>query len=142
MSPRRSVFSDPLVYEFDEGNEHGEVRHGAIGEALGKLLFVTYTSFEEGEAEVIRIISARKADTKRTSCVSKAFRRLPLKCDASWRRLDRLPDDQIDFSDIPKMTDEDWKRVRHYVGLHYYPGKKSVTIRLDDDMVKWFKTTR
>jgi len=58
------VFGDPLVYEFEEGNEHGEVRHRAIGKALGKLLFVAYTSFEEGEAEVIRIISARKAEPK------------------------------------------------------------------------------
>ena len=52
--------------------------------------------------------------------------------------LDKLPDDQIDFSDIPEMTEEDWNRP-HYVGLMYRPGKKSVTIRLDEDMVKWFK---
>lgn len=52
--------------------------------------------------------------------------------------LEKLPDDQIDFSDIPEMTEEDWKKP-HYVGLHYRPGKKSVTIRLDDDVVKWFK---
>ena len=53
--------------------------------------------------------------------------------------LARLPDEQIDFSDAPKMTDEDWNRP-HYVGLHYRPGKKSVTIRLDEDMVQWFKS--
>ena len=52
--------------------------------------------------------------------------------------LDRLPDDQIDFSDIPEMTEEDFKKP-HWIGLFYRPGKKSVTIRLDDDMVKWFK---
>jgi len=52
--------------------------------------------------------------------------------------LDRLPDDQIDFSDVPRMTEKDWKRP-HYVGLHFYPGKRSVTIRLDKDVVKWFK---
>jgi uncharacterized protein (DUF4415 family) len=47
-----------------------------------------------------------------------------------------LPDDQIDFSDIPE-------RIEHngpvYVGLMYRPGKTSVTIRLDSDMVEWFK---
>ena len=53
--------------------------------------------------------------------------------------LEAMPDDQIDFSDIPEMTDADWKRGPVYIGLHYRPGKKSVTIRLDDDMVKWFK---
>ncbi len=50
----------------------------------------------------------------------------------------KLPDDQIDFSDIPAMTEEDWRRP-HHIGLHYRPGKKSVTIRLDADVVKWFK---
>jgi uncharacterized DUF497 family protein len=58
------VFDDPHIYEFEEGNEHGEIRHRAIGEALGRLLFVAYTSFEEDGEEVIRIISARKAEPK------------------------------------------------------------------------------
>ena len=54
------TFGDPFVYEFEDGNEHGEARYRAIGEALGKLLFVSYTSFEEDGEEVVRIISARK----------------------------------------------------------------------------------
>ncbi len=47
-----------------------------------------------------------------------------------------MPDDQIDTSDIPE-----WSEIKGptYVGLHHWPGKKSVTIRLDDDVVKWFK---
>ena len=53
--------------------------------------------------------------------------------------LEAMPDDQIDTSDIPEMTEEEWKRGPTYVGLHYSPGKKSVTIRLDTDVVKWFK---
>ena len=50
-----------------------------------------------------------------------------------------MPDSEIDTSDIPEMTDEDWKRGPVYVGLMYRPEKKSVTIRLDADTVKWFK---
>jgi uncharacterized protein (DUF4415 family) len=53
--------------------------------------------------------------------------------------IDNLPDDQIDTSDIPEMTEEEWRSKTTYVGLHYRPGKKSVTIRLDEDMVKWSK---
>jgi uncharacterized protein (DUF4415 family) len=51
-----------------------------------------------------------------------------------------LPDDQIDLSDMPELTDEQLQRRPVYIGL--IPGsltKKSVTIRLDDDVVKWFK---
>ncbi len=51
--------------------------------------------------------------------------------------LDALPDDQIDFSDIPEMTEH---KGPIYVGLMYRPGKTSVTIRLDSDMVAWFKS--
>lgn len=50
---------------------------------------------------------------------------------------DKLSDDQIDVSDIPERTKYDGTV---YVGL--VPGplrKKSVTIRLDEDMVKWFR---
>jgi uncharacterized DUF497 family protein len=58
------IFDDPDIYEFEEGNEHGEIRHRAIGAVLGRLLFVAYTSFGEDGEEVIRIISARKAEPK------------------------------------------------------------------------------
>jgi uncharacterized protein (DUF4415 family) len=56
------------------------------------------------------------------------------------KRLDALtvmPDDQIDFSDIPERTDYNGPV---YIGLFPGPGtKKSVTIRIDEDIVKWFK---
>ncbi|HTT97713.1 MAG TPA: BrnA antitoxin family protein [Rhizomicrobium sp.] len=51
------------------------------------------------------------------------------------KALDKLSDDDIDFSDIPEWDGAD----PVYVGLMYRPGKKSVTIRLDEDMVRWFK---
>ncbi|MBV9989754.1 MAG: BrnA antitoxin family protein [Alphaproteobacteria bacterium] len=52
-----------------------------------------------------------------------------------------LPDDQIDFSDIPELTDQQIRNGPIYVGLFPMPGtrKKSITIRLDEDVVRWFK---
>ena len=47
------------------------------------------------------------------------------------------PDSKIDFSDIPERTG-----ARGPVYINLFPSlsaKKSITIRLDDDMVKWFK---
>ena len=58
------VFDDPHVLEIAEGNVSGEARYNAIGEALGELLFVCYASFEEEGDEIVRIISARKAEAK------------------------------------------------------------------------------
>lgn len=51
-------FDDPRVLEIDEGNTYGEAQ------ALGELLFVCYASFEEEGDEIVRIISARKAEAK------------------------------------------------------------------------------
>ena len=51
-------------------------------------------------------------------------------------RLAALPDDQIDTADIPEAPAESWKEARR--GL-YRPIKKPVTLRLDADVVSWFK---
>jgi uncharacterized protein (DUF4415 family) len=50
--------------------------------------------------------------------------------------LRNLPDDHIDVSDIPEKPEN----APVYAGLMYRPGKTSVTIRLDSDMVAWFKS--
>lgn len=52
--------------------------------------------------------------------------------------LRNLPDDQIDFSDIPERTDYNGPVYIGLIGAR--TGKKSVTIRLDADMVAWFKS--
>lgn len=47
-----------------------------------------------------------------------------------------LSDDNIDFSDIPEVTDfSGWQR-----GKFYRPVKQQLTLRLDADLVHWFKT--
>ena len=57
--------------------------------------------------------------------------------DRELRSLAALPDDQIDLSDIPEITEE---QFRHGIrGLFYRPLKKPVTIRLDVDIIEWLK---
>ena len=47
-----------------------------------------------------------------------------------------VPDDQLDLSDIPEITD--WSNaVRH--GQFYRPVKQQTSIRLDADVLAWFK---
>jgi uncharacterized protein (DUF4415 family) len=59
--------------------------------------------------------------------------------EAQMRYLAELPDDQIDTSDIPEITEEQWATARR--GAHFRPLKTPVTIRLDADVVAWFKQT-
>jgi len=51
--------------------------------------------------------------------------------------LEALPDDEIDTSDIPEISDEAWAGVQR--GALYRPLKQSVTIRLDADILAWFR---
>jgi uncharacterized protein (DUF4415 family) len=48
-----------------------------------------------------------------------------------------LPEDQIDTADIPEAPPENWIHAKR-PGL-YRPIKKPVTLRLDADVVTWFK---
>lgn len=49
--------------------------------------------------------------------------------------LEKLPEEQIDTSDIPEVGD--WSDAKR--GLFYRPVKQQLTLRLDADVVDWFK---
>ena len=60
---------------------------------------------------------------------------LPADMQAQVRALEVLPDDQIDTTDAPEILD--WSDARR--GVFYRPVKKQITLRLDADIVAWFK---
>ena len=51
-----------------------------------------------------------------------------------WERLNAMSDEDIDTSDIPELDDNFFQQAE----LHL-PVKKPVTIRLDADVLEWFK---
>jgi len=54
---------------------------------------------------------------------------------AELRSLATLPDDAIDTSDAPEVLD--WSGAKR--GLFYRPIKQQLTLRLDADVIAWFK---
>ena len=64
--------------------------------------------------------------------ISKALSR---KQKAELKALAALPDDRIDTDDIPEVRD--WSGAKR--GLFYRPVKQQLTLRLDADVVAWFK---
>jgi|ERR1700730_1490302 uncharacterized protein (DUF4415 family) len=54
---------------------------------------------------------------------------------AELKSLAVLPDDAIDTSDAPELLD--WSDARR--GLFYRPVKQQLTLRLDADVIAWFK---
>ena len=53
------------------------------------------------------------------------------------QRLDRMKDSDIDYSDIPPLGDEFFKRAT----VVWPPVKQQLTIRLDADVLTWLKAT-
>jgi uncharacterized protein (DUF4415 family) len=54
---------------------------------------------------------------------------------AELKRLAVLPDDDIDTSDAPELRD--WSGPKR--GLFYRPVKQQLTLRLDADVIAWFR---
>jgi uncharacterized protein (DUF4415 family) len=57
---------------------------------------------------------------------------------AELEALKAMPDEEIDYSDIPPLGDEFWKNaVRN---PFYKPTKTLTTVRLDSDVLMWLKS--
>ena len=57
---------------------------------------------------------------------------------AQLATLAAMTDADIDYSDIPPMTDEQLARMRP--ASHYRPLKRQITARLDADVLDWLKS--
>lgn len=63
-----------------------------------------------------------------------------MKGETDWARLDAMTDEEIEHAaandpDNPPWTDEDWANAR----VVWPQGKAPVTLRLDKDIIAWFK---
>ena len=50
-----------------------------------------------------------------------------------------LPEDQIDTTDCPGRPILDWSDARR--GVFYRPVKQQITLRIDADIIAWFKAS-
>ncbi len=57
----------------------------------------------------------------------------PIKSDL--KRLDAMRDEDIDYSEIPEFDAEFLRNVE----MKFSPGKKSIALRLDTDVLDWMK---
>lgn len=56
------------------------------------------------------------------------------KVETDWKRIKTMSDEDIDFSDLPELDDSFFRDAKWKP-----PVKKSVTIRLDADVLDWFR---
>ena len=58
---------------------------------------------------------------------------------AELRALASLPDDRIDTSDIPPLTEAFWESAAS--NPYYRPVKQQLTVRVDADVLAWLRAT-
>ena len=57
-----------------------------------------------------------------------------------WDRLKALPDRDIRFTrDAPRTLPQDWARAVAHRGLPVPPRKQQIALRVDADVLEWFK---
>ena len=57
---------------------------------------------------------------------------------AQVKALAQRPDSEIDYSDIPPLTEEFWQRARP--NPFYKPVKTHASVRIDADVLAWLKS--
>jgi uncharacterized protein (DUF4415 family) len=57
-----------------------------------------------------------------------------------WQRLDAMSDEDIDLSDCPEITPEMFAKAVVRQGLPATKSKTQVTLRIDSDVLEWFKS--
>ena len=127
------VFDDPSVVSYQDRVVDDEVRWHSIGCVSGiTILLVVHT--------------VRKQMAKKKSASSQQEKRLPASAlfttpisDKHRRELERLaklPDAEIDLSDAPERNPQ---RNDVRVGMFYRPVKQLVSLRVDADVLAWFR---
>ncbi len=77
----------------------------------------------------------------KTKTVSYTLDTLPPLTEKQRRNLEdlaALPDDKIDVSDMPELTDAQLAEMKSFA--HYRPIKQQITARVDADVLAWLKS--
>lgn len=59
------------------------------------------------------------------------------KSQTDWRRIDAMTDEEIDYSDIPPITDEMWEKGVLRKGLKSH---SQTLLTVDSDIIEFFKS--
>ncbi len=65
--------------------------------------------------------------------------RISNKSRTDWSRLDALKERDVDLSDIPEITPQMFAQAVVRQGSKPVPPKAQVTLRVDRDVLEWFK---
>jgi uncharacterized DUF497 family protein len=122
----RQLFGNPLLVSQNIRKVYREDRWIGISKMNNGTIIVLIFLKKNG---ITRIISMGKA-LKRNESIMKRVSR------TNWAKIKSMKDQEIDFSDIPELTDDFFKEAVLWPGK-----KKQITIRLDPDILDFYKGT-
>ena len=130
------VFFDPYAIEFfdAENSTLEESRFKVLGRIKRQVVIVAVYTPRNGKS---RIISARYASPKERQVylTTSEKEKIIAECEAN-----AVPYEEIDFSEIPEITDFSNFKPLAMHSEYFKPVKESVTIRLDKMLVRYFRS--
>jgi len=144
-----AVFNDPDEITEPSPQVHSEPRFQIIGRWYPVWLFswCSPTEVRSRLAEIVLFRPARPRVRKGNATMSSKenegrtvrYASTPLTPEqvAELQALAAMPDEEIDFSDIPEAGEAFFRNARR--GVTYRALKRQLTIRLDADVLDWFK---
>ncbi len=140
------IFEYPYVLSVQDRIEDGEPRWQSIGLVGGVVLLLVAIVFREMKVKRTKSFASSLPDapTERseygmTKIVRKTLSETPLtaKQKSNLAKLAERPDTEIDYSDIPPLTDKFWQNAAS--SPFYRPVKQQLTVRLDADVLAWLR---
>jgi uncharacterized protein (DUF4415 family)/uncharacterized DUF497 family protein len=132
------VFDDPLQLSRPDVHPDGDRWHtiGRVGPSYYWLFIRGPTNRKRASGPAASSALGRPLLMKGEPMKKGASKRLTPKQRAELKSLAALRDDDINSSDAPELLD--WSGAER--GLFYRPVKQQLTLRLDSDVVAWFKS--
>jgi uncharacterized protein (DUF4415 family)/uncharacterized DUF497 family protein len=127
------VFDDPLHASRPDPHPDGDRWH-TIG-LVGAVLLLVIHTYPEASQLAASSVPVKLPRAKGGPMKKGSSKRLTRKQIAELKSLAALPDGAIDTSDAPELPD--WSGANR--GVFYRPVKQQLTLRLDADVIAWFK---
>ena len=122
-----SIFELDTVTVLDDRFEYGEARYQTLGLLKARVILVVHTESET----VIRLYPHERQTNMKKKPTSK-------KSQTDFARLDKMKDEDIDYSDAPAITPEMFAKSIVRRGLKPRT-KTQLTLRVDSDVLEWYK---
>ena len=127
------VFTRSILTIEDDRFDYGEERFVTFGLLQGKLLRLFI--------QKVKVVSelfqqGRRANMNKKPILSK----FEADCQKDWNKINSMADEEIDFSDCPEITPEQFAKAVVRRGLPVVKNKAQVTLRIDNDVLEWFKS--